>query len=619
MNKITKIKPMLATLANAPFDSEDYIYEIKLDGYRALAEVNERKVDLYSRNLKSFTEKYPDIVNLLKKVKENVLFDGEIVAYDKSGNASFQSLQNMESNKDIKIEYVIFDLLYFEGKNIMYKPLLERKDILENILKKYPKLTYSSHVKGKGKELFKQAVSKNLEGIMAKEINSKYTPNKRSESWLKIKHHQGDEAIIAGFTEPKGSRSYFGSLVLGQYKDNGEFTFVGHTGTGFNQTILKDLYSQMKTLKVSNSPFKSKVPLNSPITWIKPSLIAQIKFAEWTGGGIMRQPVYLGLREDKKIREVKKEKVKIMKTKTIKSNNIKQKAELTHLDKVYFPKGNVTKGDVINYYEKISPIILKYLKDRPESLNRHPNGVGKPNFFQKNVTGELPPFVSTYKRTADSTKEDVNYIVCQNKETLLYMANLGCIEINPWNSRIAKPDYPDWMVIDLDPGENTLDELIKVAQEVKKVLDMSCEKSYVKTSGKTGIHIFVPLGAKYPFEQVKNFSELLVKIVNKKLPEITSLERSPAKRKKKIYLDYLQNNIGQTIAAPYSLRPTEDATVSTPLKWAEVKKGLNPKKFTIKTIFKRIHKYGDVWEGILKDKVDLKKAITCLEKSKELI
>jgi bifunctional non-homologous end joining protein LigD len=288
-----------------------------------------------------------------------------------------------------------------------------------------------------------------------------------------------------------------------------------------------------------------------------------------------------------------------------------KKLEFTNLNKIYFPKLGITKGEVIEYYRSISKTLLPYLKDRPESLNRHPNGVGKPAFYQKNFSYEIPPFVKTYLRETKDGK--TNYIVCNNLETLFFIANLGCIEINPWSSRTKSPQKPDWMVIDLDPGNNTLDELVQVTLEVKKVLDMSCEKSFIKTSGKTGIHIFIPLGAKYDFDQIRDFSKLLVTIVHNKLPEITSLERSPSKRKNQIYLDYLQNSLGQTLAAPYSLRPTEEATVSTPLKWSEVKKGLDPKKFTIKTIFKRLKNHGDLWENILKEKVDLKKAIKCLE------
>jgi bifunctional non-homologous end joining protein LigD len=286
--------------------------------------------------------------------------------------------------------------------------------------------------------------------------------------------------------------------------------------------------------------------------------------------------------------------------------------KFTNLNKIYFPKDKITKGDVITYYERVSPYILPYLKDRPESLLRHPNGIESPGFFQKNFEYKTPSFIKKFRH------HNVSYIVANNKESLLYMANLGCIEINPWNSRVQKPNYPDYMIIDLDPPKNKprdMPTLIKVAQEVKKVLDLSCEKSYIKTSGKRGLHIFIPLGGKYDYDQIKDFSHLLVQIVNSRLPDITSIERIPKKRGGKIYLDYLQNNLGQTLAAPYSIRPARGATVSTPLKWSEVKTGLDPTKFTIKTIFQRLKKYGDIWEGILDEKANLKKAIICLERN----
>jgi bifunctional non-homologous end joining protein LigD len=288
--------------------------------------------------------------------------------------------------------------------------------------------------------------------------------------------------------------------------------------------------------------------------------------------------------------------------------------KLTNLDKVYFPEIGLTKGDVIAYYDKMAEIMLPYLKDRPVSLHRHPNGIHKPSFYQKNIDYDVPPFIHTHRRFSDSNNEDINYMVTDNKETLLYMANLGCIEINPWNSRTKNEDNPDWMVIDLDPGDNTFEQVIQVARTCKKVLDLSCEKSWIKTSGKTGLHIYIPLGAKYEYDQVKDFCHLLMTIVHDEHPDITSLERMPAKRKDKIYLDYLQNRVGQTIAAPYSLRPTPEATVSTPLLWSEVKKGLDPRKFTMLTIGKRLEKKGDLWEGVIKEKVDLKKAIACLQK-----
>jgi bifunctional non-homologous end joining protein LigD len=287
--------------------------------------------------------------------------------------------------------------------------------------------------------------------------------------------------------------------------------------------------------------------------------------------------------------------------------------KFTNLDKVYFPDDGITKGDVIAYYERMADTILPYLRDRPMVLNRHPNGIAKPNFYQKDNPNELPDFIDTAPIFSESNNKDIRYIICRNKETLLYMANLGCIEMNPWNSRIENLQKPDWYVIDLDPGDNTFEQVIEVALVTKKLLDISCEKSYVKTSGKTGIHIYIPLGGKYSYDQIREFARLIATTVHTRIPEITSIERDPKKRKKKIYVDFLQNRIGQTLAAPYSIRPIAGANASAPLEWKEVKKGLKPEKFTIKNIEKRLKTKGDLWKNLLTDSVNLTEAIKCLE------
>lgn len=297
---------------------------------------------------------------------------------------------------------------------------------------------------------------------------------------------------------------------------------------------------------------------------------------------------------------------------TLKINN--HELKLTNFNKVFWPKEKYTKGDVIAYYDKIAPFILPYLKDRPESLNRHPNGIAGKNFFQKDVDHIPPAWVKLFKDYAPSTKKYIHYLICQNKATLIYLINLGCIEINPWNSQINHPNKPDFMIIDLDPEGVSFDQVVEVAQEVHKVLEKIGARGYCKTSGATGLHIYVPLGAKYPFVQVRDLAHKIVMEVNKRIPKITSLERHPAKRRHKVYLDYLQNSIGQTLAAPYSLRPKPGATVSTPLEWQEVKKGLRPAQFTIKTIFKRLQTKKDLFKPVLGKGIDLKKALKQIEK-----
>lgn len=288
--------------------------------------------------------------------------------------------------------------------------------------------------------------------------------------------------------------------------------------------------------------------------------------------------------------------------------------KLTNLDKIYFPKEKITKGEVIEYYQKIAPYILPYLKDRPESLNRHPNGIAGKNFFQKNVDHMPPSWVKTQRIYSESNEAYINYLVCNDKATLVFLANLGCIEINPWFSRLKDLDKPDYAVLDLDPEDIGFDKVVEVAAETHKLLDKLKVPNFCKTSGATGLHIYIPLGAKHTYDQAKDFIHLVGLLINKKLPTITSLERMPKKRQKKIYLDYLQNRKGQTLAAPYSLRPKPGATVATPLEWKEVKKGLTPQQFTIKTIFPRLKQKGDLFKPVLGKGIDLKAALKRIEK-----
>jgi bifunctional non-homologous end joining protein LigD len=291
-----------------------------------------------------------------------------------------------------------------------------------------------------------------------------------------------------------------------------------------------------------------------------------------------------------------------------------QNLKVTHLDKIFFPKEKITKGEVIEYYRKIAPFILPYLKDRPESLNRHPNGILGKNFFQKDFAYQPPNFVKTKKIFSESNDDYINFLVCENILTLIYLANLGCIEMNPWFSTIKHLEKPDYAVIDLDPEDISFEKVVEIALEVHNLLGKLKVPNFCKTSGATGMHIYIPLGAKYTYDQAKEFSHLVAVLVNRKIPNITSVERNPKKRQKKVYLDYLQNRKGQTLAAPYSLRPKPGAPVATPLEWKEVKKGLSPSQFTIKTIFPRLKKKGDIFKGIFGKGIDLKKVLNLIEK-----
>ena len=615
------IKPMLAKLHEEAFNDADWVYEIKWDGYRAIAEISKKEIKLYSRNGLSFREDYPAVYEELKKIKKDVVLDGEIVALDSEGKPAFQLIQQYAQDQSVVLCYYVFDCLYVNGKSIEDRPLLERKQILKQLLPESDVIKYCDHITEKGKAFFAAVKKQGLEGMIAKRADGIYTEGARSNEWLKVKNVIMEEAVIAGYTEPRGGRKYFGALVLGLYK-KGKLEYIGHTGTGFDDKTLKAVYAQLQPLKTNKSPFSVKVAVNAPVTWVKPKLVCNLKYSEITEDGHRRHPVFMGLRIDKAAKEVHEEAKdtdvpdkqttsdKATPMETIKNTGTK-KVAFTHLDKVFWPEERYTKGDVINYYNTIYPHIINYMKDRPESLLRTPNGIADKGFFHKDAGVAAPSWVKSLPLYSESAEKDINYIICNDKPTLLYMANMGCIEMNPWNSRTKALDKPDYLVLDLDPSsENTFEQVIETANVIKEILDKAGAISFPKTSGATGIHVYVPLGAKYTYEQAKEFAHMVAMMAQEALPDFTSLERSLSKRgNHNIYIDFLQNRKGQTLSCAYSLRPKPGAPVSTPLEWKDVKKGLHPTNFTINNIMSRIEKKGDLFSGVLLKGIDMMKCI----------
>lgn len=616
-----QIKPMLTTLVDEPFDKSDWFFEIKWDGYRAIAETEKGKVKLYSRNLLSFENKFSNIVSELKKINHDVVLDGEIVALDENGKPSFQLLQDYEKNPKTELVYYVFDILYLDGTDLQNKPLWERKKILSEIIPKTGQIILSEHIEKNGINFFEAAKKQGLEGIVAKDKNSTYQQGVRGQNWLKIKTHLRQEAIICGFTKPRGSREKFGALILGVYKGK-ELQYIGHTGTGFDQKSIESLYKKMKPLEQKQSPFIEVPKTNMPATWIKPKLICEIKFQGWTNDGSMRQPVFMGLREDKKPTEVKKEIArerptgkyfgnKILKNSESKNEIIridKQKISVSNLDKIFWPREKYTKGDLIDYYKEIADVILPYLKDRPESLLRFPDGIDGKSFFHKDVDF-APPWIKTVEIKSESENKNINYLLCQNKVTLIYLINLGCIDLNPWNSRIGNLENPDYMVLDLDPEDIGFSEVIKTAVIAHEIMEDLEIPNFVKTTGLFGMHIYSPLGQKYNYEQARQLAQLIAIKINEKIPKITSVERSPTKRKGKVYIDCFQNARGQTLAAPYCVRAIDGARVSAPLEWNEVNEKLKPEQFTMKNMVKRIEKKGDLFKPVLGKGFDMEKVL----------
>lgn len=614
-------RPQLATLADEAFDNDEWIFENKFDGYRALAQLDGKKVQLISRNGLSFNSKYPALVEALETIDKHLILDGEIVVEDSKGKSNFQWLQHLEDFPDKgNLKFYVFDILYFAGFDLRQLELIDRKKILKALLPKHNSIIYSEHTVGKGIKAFENIQKKGGEGVIAKKASSKYHHDKRTKDWLKIKTDQQQEMVIGGFTEPAGSRKGLGALLCGYYKGK-DFHYSGKVGTGFTQVILEDLRKKLNRLERKTPPFVDP-PKMSGIHWVKPELIAQVKFSEFTETGSMRHPVYLGLREDKKATNVKLELPKVgaeeideakpkksTKIITASAEKISGKVEFTNLDKVFWPDLKITKGDVVDYYDSIADYILPYLKDRPQSLRRTPDGMKTEGFFQKDVAGKVPKWIKTRKIKSDSKEESIQYLLCQDKDTLLFLANWGCIELNPWSSRVGSLNNPDYIIFDIDPKDAPMKNVVATALKVKEILDQLKVPAYIKTSGGNGLHIFIPVKPKYTYEQTREFSHLVSQMVHRELPKITSLERMPTKRKGKVYLDFLQNGKGKTMASIYSLRPREGATISVPLEWSEVNGRLNLKKFNLKTIGKRLEEKGDLWKDIFSDAVDLKEIL----------
>lgn len=614
-----RLKPMLASAIDEPFNDADWQFEIKWDGYRALAYRENGKVDLRSRNNLSFCRKFPQLAEAFRQWPVNVVVDGEIVILSPEGKADFGALQAWQDAPVGELIFFAFDLLWVAGIDLRKEPLSVRRDVLRRIIPDSGAIRFSDSIEEYGKDFFKAAKENSLEGIIAKKKNAPYEDGKRTRNWYKIKAEKRQEAIVCGYTKNRDTDRHFSSLVLGVPGKNG-LTFIGQVGSGFATKAQVDLLRRLSLLTTQQSPFETEPRITAFVQWVRPVLLCEVKYTEITKDGLMRHPVFLGLRPDKNVSQYNAEETENgFHPKAIESPNQKlftgkkesgtvqieeTELQLTNLQKVYWPKERITKSDLLTYYHTVAPYMLPYMMGRPQSLNRFPNGINGKSFYQKNMKGKVDTWLSTFERSS-SDGEEKDFLVCTGEASLLYMANLGCIEMNPWHSRVQNPHHPDWCVIDLDPGKISFEKVIEAAQVIKTLLDSLDIPSYPKTSGSTGLHIYIPLGAKYGYEQSRQLAELIATLVHAELPKTTSLERSPQKRTDKIYLDYLQNRPIQTICAPYSLRPRPGATVSAPLHWVEVKKGLRIQQFTIKNMGSRLKSEGDLFTGVLGSGIDL--------------
>ncbi len=606
--------PMMAKLATKIFDDENWIYERKLDGYRAIGYTG-KKARLISRNNIDFSKDYKKIVSELQQISNDAILDGELVVEDKTGKSSFQDIQQYKGDEPGKIlKYYVFDLLSLNGHDLRGMELIKRKQLLKTLIEPLNNsaIIYNDHVAGKGTELFAKAKKAGWEGIIGKDAQSYYDSGKRTDHWRKFKLQLSQEVLICGYTAPTGSLDHFGALILG-INQGDHVRYIGNCGTGFNDAAIKELYKKLEPLQTDKKPFAEKVHNHTKVTWVKPNLVCEVWYAEWTADRHLRQPVFKGLRMDKEKENVVMETpdTQMADDETLEFGQ--KKVKVTHLNKVFWKDEGITKGQLINYYKEMAGWIVPYLKDKPISMRRQPNGIEDQGFFQKDNTAHLPEWIKTGHLYSESNDKNINYIIGSDAATLLYMVNLGCIEINPWLSSYKTPDNPDFVVIDIDPHDVPFSQVVETALKTKEIFDRMNLEVFVKTSGSKGLHIYCYLGAKYDYDFVRDFAEYTANLIHAELPDTTSIERSPAKRPNKIYIDFLQNSRGQTVACPYSVRPKPGATVSTPLHWHEVNSSLKLADYTLFNTKARVESIDDPWKNLTKTKADLKKALQLLK------
>jgi len=616
--------PMSAIIADTAPAGDKWIIEVKWDGVRGLTFVKNGALEIYTRNNNRCERQYPELQVIPHYLDATeAILDGEIVALDENGIAHFELIQprihSTDANAIAKmaqkkpVQFLAFDLLYLDGYDLRQVPLRERKELLAKIIKPFPLLRISETFPNAGPALLEAARNTGLEGLMAKLGASAYE-SRRSNNWVKVKLTSQQEFVIGGYTP--GEREPFGSLAVGYYEKD-RLHYAANIGTGFNDKTLRDVFTRLRPLITSKSPFIKSDPIPKGTIWVKPELLAQVKFANWTNDRRLRAPVYIGLRTDKAAAEVTAE---IASAGFLPADKKEVSLEFnghilkfTNLDKPYYPDDGFSKRDVLNYYDRVADLILPHLKDRPLSLKRYPNGIKGEYFFQKNTPDTYPGWLQT-EVVGDHGKE-IRYVVCNDRASLLYLVNLGCIDHNPWMSRIGSLENPDFILLDLDPHGCGYNKIVEAALLVKTKLDKLGLMGYPKTTGGDGMHIYVPVEPVYSFDQVRTFAEVIARVVATERPDLFTTPRAVAAREKnKVYFDYLQIASGKTISAPYVVRAYPGAPVATPLSWDEVIPGLEPSQFTLANAACRFAQTGDLFDGVLKKPQQLEKAMSKLDK-----
>ena len=650
----SSVKAMLAEPADDAFTRDDWIFELKLDGYRLIAAKSHGDAILLTRNGNDYTDVFPEVARAIKALPvDECIVDGEVVVLDAQGIPRFSKLQQrgrLSSPLDVRraavelpATFYAFDLLALDDLDLRNLPLVKRKEFLKEVVPKIGPVRLLDHIARDGDAFLAQVSAMGLEGIIAKKADAPYRSG-RSAQWLKIKAERTDDFVIVGFTDPRGSRSHFGALQLADFV-NGELVYAGRVGTGFNEQILHELMTLLAPIirqdapclgPVVNGVATKEIPEVKTTTWVDPQYVCEVRFREMTPDGLLRHATYIRRRDDKSPRDCERQGLtsappdentaetpvpsvaltlpvapatpnddtdsmavaaRSPASKTITFSNLK---------KVYWPAEKYTKGDLIDYYRAVSQWLLPYLRNRPLVMTRFPDGIDGKSFYQKDAPEFAPEWLRTVKIWSEDTQREIRYFVCDDEESLLYVANLGSIPLHIWASRVGSLELPDWCVIDLDPKEAPFSDVVRTAQVLHRLCESVGLPNYVKTTGKTGLHILLPLGRQCTYAQSRMLGELLARVALRELGDVATITRHVTKRGDKVYLDYLQNRTGQTIVAPFSVRPLPGATVSMPLMWDEVDSSLDPKAFTIKNAIDRMERLGtDPCVAVLEQKPDL--------------
>ena len=655
------VQAMLAEPADAAFTRDDWIFELKLDGYRLIACKAGGEALLITRNGNDYTHVFPEVARAVQALPiESCIIDGEVVVLDATGKPRFSLLQqrgNISSPLDVKraavelpAAFFVFDLIAFEDFDVRPLPLTRRKQLLAELIPKLGAVRYLDHIPREGEAFLAQVASLGLEGIIAKKADAPYRGG-RSAQWLKIKAECTGDFVIVGFTDPKGSRNGLGALQLADYV-NGALVYAGRVGTGFNDALLRELRAMLDplvrrdpachgpVLRPGAEPLRSdQIPETRTTTWTEPVHVVEVRFREWTPDGILRHPAFLRVRTDKRPHDCERQSWSIAAERPeAPEPNVGEPVDVAEIlgaaveptlaappplkppvqktvtisnpNKVFWPAERYTKGDLIAYYRSISKWILPYLRNRPLVLTRFPDGIDGKSFYQKDAPEFVPEWIRTTPIWSNDTERDIKYFVCDDEESLVYIANMGAIPLHIWASRVGTLEQPDWCVLDLDPKEAPFSDVIRCAQVLHRICDSCGLPNYVKTTGKSGLHIMVPLGRQLTYAQSRTLGELFARVMLRELGDIATITRHVTKRGDKVYLDYLQNRHGQLIVAPFIVRPLPGATVSMPLVWDEVDQSLDPRAYTIKTALERMERFGsDPMIPVLTESPDLEQVL----------